>query len=51
MFGRLLAYLQMNPTRVEIRERNGKRSFSVKRVPSVSSADDILNSILKLDSV
>ena len=51
MFGRLLNYLQRNSRRVKIRERNGRRSFSVAEVRSVSAAVDILKEILELDSI
>ncbi len=51
MFGRLLNYLQANPQRVHIRERNGRRSFAVDRVPMVSQAVDMLKGILDLDSI
>ena len=48
MFGRLLSYLQLNSRRVKIRERNGRNSFSVADVPTVSSALEILRTILTL---
>lgn len=51
MFGRLLNYLQANPARVQIRERNGRRSFAIAKVPTVSQAVDILQSVLNLDSI
>ncbi len=51
MFGRLLNYLQQNPKRCNIREKNGKRSFSIANVPTVESAVDILSSIHSLDTV
>ena len=51
MFGRLLNYLQANPQRVHIRERNGRRSFAVDRVPMVSQAVDMLKGILDLDAI
>lgn len=45
MFGRLITYLQQNPLRVKIREKGGKRSFSIANVPSVDTAVDILQEI------
>lgn len=45
MFGRLITYLQQNPLRVKIREKAGKRSFSIANVPSVETAVDILQEI------
>ncbi len=42
MFGRILNYLQINPKRCQIRERNGRRSFSIARVADVATAVDIL---------
>lgn len=46
MFGRMLAYLTSHPRRVQIRERNGKRSFSFSKVDSVEEAVSILSEIL-----
>lgn len=51
MFGRLLNYLQHNARRVKIRERNGRRSFSVADVKTVEKAVDILNTIISMDSI
>ena len=51
MFGRLLNYLQRNPDRVRIRERDGRRSFAISNVTSVRQANDILSSILSLDAI
>lgn len=51
MFGRLLNYLQLNPHRTQIRERNGRRSFAIAHVPTVESALHILRTILELESV
>jgi len=51
MFGRLLNYLQLNSRRVKIRERNGRRSFSVAEVRSVAAAVDILKEILEMESI
>ncbi|MDE6343354.1 MAG: transcription-repair coupling factor, partial [Muribaculaceae bacterium] len=38
MFGRLIHYLQDNPRRVRIREKNGKRSFAIAGVERVEEA-------------
>ena len=46
MFGRLLQYLQDNPRRCRIREKNGKRSFAIDHVDTVEEAVEILNSVL-----
>lgn len=51
MFGRLLNYLQQNPQRTEIRQRNNRRNFAIEKVPTVSEALNILNTILALDSI
>ncbi len=48
-FGRILQYLQRNPARCKIRERNGKRSLLIGGVPTVSQALDILRAIAALD--
>ncbi len=50
MFGKLLSYLQANPRRTRIREKNGKRSFAVTDVPTVETAVEILSSIQSLPS-
>ena len=46
MFGKMLNYLTANPRRVQIRERNGKRSFAIANVDTVETAVDILQQIL-----
>jgi len=51
MFGRLLNYLQAHPARVQIRERNGRRSFALANVPTVAEGLSILDTILNLESV
>ena len=51
MFGRMLTYLQVNSKRVAIRQRNERRSFVFSNVPSVTTALDILTTILTLPSV
>lgn len=47
-FGRMLAWLQLEPTRTRLREVNGKRSFLVESVPTVTEALSILQSIQTL---
>lgn len=44
-FGRVLQYMQLNPTRTALREKNGRRSMRVENVASVSEALDILSLI------
>lgn len=51
MFGRLLSFLQQNPKRVAIRERNGRNSFSIANVPTVETAVSILSSVLEMPGV
>lgn len=47
-FGRMLQYLQANPTRCSIREKNSRRSFSIAQVTTVTQALDILRLITNL---
>ncbi|MCC8038677.1 MAG: transcription-repair coupling factor [Bacteroidales bacterium] len=51
MFGKILSYLQLNPTRCAIRQNAARRSFSIKDVPTVETAVDILATIHSLPSV
>ncbi|MDE6345965.1 MAG: transcription-repair coupling factor [Muribaculaceae bacterium] len=51
MFGRLLNYLQRNPQRVAIRQRDQRRSFAIKSVATVAQANAILEEILTLESI
>ncbi|MCM1522288.1 MAG: transcription-repair coupling factor [Muribaculaceae bacterium] len=46
MFGRMVSYLTSHPRRVQIRERDGRRSFAIGNVPTVESALSILTEIL-----
>lgn len=46
MFGKMLNYLTANPRRVEIRERNGKRSFAFANIGTVENAVEILQQII-----
>ncbi|MCM1111427.1 MAG: transcription-repair coupling factor [Clostridium sp.] len=48
MFGRLLHFLQSNPRRCSLRDRNGKRSFLIADVPTVETAVDLLQSVLEM---
>ena len=50
-FGRMLQYLQANPTRCHIREKNGRRSFSIEQVTTVTQALDILRLITQLPTI
>lgn len=49
MFGRMLSYYNTNYQKINMRERNGRRSFAFADVPSVSAAVAILENILRLD--
>ncbi len=46
MFGRLLTYAATHARDVEIRERNGKRSFAFRNIETVETAVAILDEIL-----
>ena len=50
-FGRILHYLQDNPLRCKIREKNHRRSFIVSEVNTVGDALSILRSITRLSAV
>ncbi|MCM1517423.1 MAG: transcription-repair coupling factor [Pseudoflavonifractor sp.] len=51
MFGRILNYLQSNPRRCRLREKNGRRSIAIEHVPTVEAAVDLLGSIISLDAI
>ncbi|MDE5745153.1 MAG: transcription-repair coupling factor, partial [Paramuribaculum sp.] len=51
MFGRILHYLQDNPRRCQIREKNGRRSFAISDVKKVEDAVAILDTIHSLPSI
>ncbi|MDE5629724.1 MAG: transcription-repair coupling factor [Muribaculaceae bacterium] len=51
MFGRMLNYLQQNAGKVEIRQRNNRRSFAFTGVRTVAEAVDILQYIMTMDSL
>ena len=46
MFGRMVNYLTSNPRRVQIRDKNGRKSFAFLNIPSVETAVAILQSIM-----
>lgn len=48
-FGRMLAWFQLDPKRTKLREVNGKRSFLVEGVPTVTEALSILQTIKSLN--
>ena len=50
-FGRMLNYLQQNPLRCKLRQKNNKRSMVVANVTSVLQALDILNTIASIDAI
>ena len=50
-FGRLLNFLQQNPKRCNLSQKNGRRSIIVSNVTSVSTALSILRTITHLDSI
>lgn len=51
MFGRLLNFMQSNPTRVQIRDKAGRRSFLVSKVETVEQAVDILQNAISLNPI
>lgn len=51
MFGKILNYLQANPRRCRIREKNGKRSIAIEGIPTVDSAVSLLASIIDLPTI
>lgn len=51
MFGRILHYLQDNPRRCRIREKNGRRSFAISDVKKVEEAVAVLDSIHSLNAL
>ena len=50
-FGRMLNYLQQNPLRCKLREKNGKRSMLIADVTTVLQALDILRTITQLPAL
>ena len=51
MFGRILHYCQQNMARCGLRDRNGRRSITIKQVPTVADAVEILTAIQSLDAI
>ena len=51
MFGRILHYLQANPRRCRLRERDRRRSIIIEGVTTVAEAEGILRSIIGLQSI
>ncbi len=51
MFGRILNYLQANPRRCRLREKNQRRSMAIEKVPTVAEGLSILQTILQLPSL
>ena len=50
MFGRILAYLNAHPRRVEIRRNSARRSFAIRNVKSVATAVAVFEEILSLEA-
>ena len=50
-FGRIINYLQSNPRRCNLRERNNKRSMIINDVTTVHQALDILRTITTLEAI
>ena len=50
-FGRLLNYLQQNPKRCNLSQKNGRRSIIISNITSVSTALTVLRTITHLDSL
>ena len=50
-FGRLLNYVQQNPKRCTLSQKNNRRSIIISNIPSVSTALTVLRTITHLDSI
>ena len=50
-FGRLLNYVQQNPKRCNLSQKNGRRSIIISNITSVSDALSVLRTITYLDSI
>ena len=50
-FGRLLNYVQQNPRRCALSQKNGRRSIIIANISSVSTALSVLRTITHLDSL
>ncbi|MCM1022258.1 MAG: transcription-repair coupling factor [Muribaculum sp.] len=51
MFGRILNYLQTNPRRCRLREKNQRRSMAIENVPSVAEGLNVLRTIIQMQSL
>ena len=50
-FGRIINYLQQNPQRCQLRQKNNKRSMLIDDVTTVLQALDILRTITAMDAI
>lgn len=50
-FGRIINYIQQNPQRCQIRQKNNKRSIIIANVSTVLQALDILRTITAMDAI
>ena len=50
-FGRIINYLQHNPKRCQLRQKNNRRSMIIDDVTTVHQALDILRTIAAMDAV
>ena len=50
-FGRIINYLQQNPQRCQLRQKNNKRSMIIANVATVHQALDILRNITTLEAI
>ena len=50
-FGRIINYLQHNPQRCQLRQKNNKRSMLIDNVTTVLQALDILRTITAMDAI
>lgn len=48
-FDKLLTYIQKHPKNCELKEKNGKRSITIKDVPNIETACYILNEIKNIE--
>ena len=48
-FGKVIAYMGLNPRHCNLREQNGKRSMVVKNVENVETAVSILQEIVSME--
>jgi len=50
-FGRILHYLQDNPTRCQLKQKNNRRSIVISNIPTVSAALQVMRTIATMDSL